>query len=214
MYNLHRNYMSRNDSCEIIVIGTAVEFAYPNMVTATVRVSTTGTDPFEVELLNDKRIDQVLEWLDQYGVQEKDITIEKGMVTPLTDEDSNIVSHKVNAYIAINFYSLITINEFIKNIKADKIEITEIIATINNLDEVYDISLKKAVLRAYEKAEEIAESMNARLIPTPVILKEISNQNEILKEITQTGQELRDIRYIRMVIPASVEVKFLVEEFQ
>lgn len=214
MYSMHRDYMSRHEQSEIIVRGTAEEFAFPNMAIVSAKVLTTDTDPLGVELLNNKSLDQVLEWLIQYGVQAKDIIIEKGIVIPITDEEGNIVSHQVSSYIAVTFYDLITIREFIKNIKVEDIEIIEIVVTLNNLDKLYDISLKKAMLRVYDKAKIISESMNVRLIPTPLTLKEISNQDEILIEITQTAQELKDIRYIRLVIPTSVEAKFLVEEFQ
>ncbi len=207
--------MRRNERSEIIVRGIAKEYTLPDMGIVIANIVSTGEDPVETEMLNSDTVDKILKWLKRTGVQDKDIRVEKEILTPFFDYENNILKHQATTFIAVYFYDYSSMSEFVYNIEQEKdIIINRIVITLSNVYEFYNMALKNAVLTAYDKANIIAESMNTRLIPTPLVLEETTNFDEIIDEIIITGQQLKDIEYPMLVIPASVEVKFLVEEIE
>lgn len=214
MYNMDIHCASRKESSEINVIGAGTEFAVPDIALIAIDLFTKGEEPLETEVFNSKSGDQVLQWLKQFGIQDKDINIQKGILTPLFNEEGEIINYHASTFINLTFYELVTLSEFYHNIRGVDIKINQIILMLQDLDKYYYRALRKAVISAYKKAKEIADTMNTKLVPIPIVLTEISNIENILNQIIiNETTAIEDIKLNTIVIPATVEVKFLVESF-
>lgn len=213
MYSMYRSYMTRQERSEINVKGVGTEFTVPDVAIVSIDIVTTGEDPLEIELFNSNRVGQVLRWLNQFGIQDKDINVQDEILTPLLDEEGKTTSYQASTFITVTFYDFASISEFYYNIRGTDIEYSQITLTIKDVDKYYYIALKNAVDSAYQKAEVIADNMNVKLLPTPVILTETSNIEDILDQIIIT--EIEDVEksgISTIVISATVEAKFLVED--
>ncbi|WP_105614565.1 SIMPL domain-containing protein [Vallitalea okinawensis] len=204
--------MHRQNQTTINVVGTGTEFASPDIAVLTIEVTTLGNDPTNTEMINSKKVNQILQLLKKLGVQSKDIEAQQQIITPIIDEDGEILEYQATTFLTITFYDLATIGEFYYNIQVDDVNVTQIILTTQNVDEYYYEALDKAVKSAYAKAEIIADNMQGRLVTDPATITETSSIINILDEIIITEVEaLEDIELATIVIPASVEASFIVE---
>lgn len=205
-------HMSRQERSVINVVGTATEFATPDIAVITIEVTTNGKDPTKTALINSKKVDQILQLLKKLGIQLKDIEAQQQIITPIIDEEGEISEYQATTFITVTFYDLATIGEFYYNIKVEDINVIQIILTTQNVYEYYYKALDNAVKSAYAKADIIANNMEGRLITDPATITETSSIINILDEIIITDVDvLEDIELSTIVIPATVEAKFFVE---
>ncbi len=212
MYSMSRSYITRQERSEINVKGVGSEFTVPDIAIVSIDIVTRGEDPLDIETFNSNRVEQVLRWLKQFGIQDKDINIQKEILTPILDEEGRTTSYQASTFITVTFYDFATIGEFYYNIHGTDIEYSQIILTLKDVDKYYYTALNRAIKSTYEKAKVVADSMDVQLVPIPVIVTETSNIEDILDQITITEvEQAEDIALSTIIISATVEAKFLVQ---
>lgn len=212
MYSMRRDHMHRQEQSEINVVGAGTQLATPNIVEVSFNFNTQGKDLYEIEMANNKRVEQVVKMLDQFGIKDKNINIQEEILIPLLDIEGEIIGYQASTFINVIHYNLATLKEFYINAKGMDIKIDEITLMVEDVNKYYYLALNEAVVNAYNKAKNIAETMNVKLFSTPIILTETSNIENIINEIIITHAEEEDIRVNTIVIPATVEAKFLIEQ--
>ncbi len=196
------------------ISGEGKEIVVPNIAEIRIGVISEGQDLKILQKENSEKMNKIINFLKEKGIDEKDIQTENYSVTPKYDYSKppyRIVGYTINQDLKVKVRDLSKIGEILSqavNYGANNVSGPNF--TVDDKEVYLEKAREKAIKNAKEKAEKIAKTAGFRLGKIVSIIE--SNPYEpypiILKEIGAGGESLPTVQ--PQIQPGSQEIKVYV----
>ncbi len=193
------------------VSGEGKEIVVPNIAEIRIGVISEGLDLTTLQKENSEKMNRIISFLKEKGIDEKDIQTENYLVTPKYDYSKSpykIVGYAISQDLKVKVRDLSKIGEILSqavNYGANNVFGPNF--TVDDKEVYLEKAREKAIRNAKEKAEKIAKTAGFRLGKIVSIIE--SNPYEpypiILKEIGAGGESLPTFQ--PQIQPGSQEIK-------
>lgn len=144
----------------------------PDMALVTLGVVTNGSEVTDVQQENNQIMEQILENLKKYGIDDEQIQTIQYRVYPkydYIDGKQILKGYELNNTIQVTVTDLSNLNDIVvTSIKLGANSSQGVTFTLSNLEEVYEEALNQAILNGQIKAQNLANTLGVNLLPTPV----------------------------------------------
>lgn len=209
---------NKEHSRSFSVIGEGKEIVVPNIAVLRIGVVTKGSDLKVVQKENSEKINKIIDFLKNQGIDEKDIQTENYLVSPEYNYKENpykIVGYSINQELKVKVRDLVKVGDILQN------AVNYGANTVNGPNfEVDDQNIylekarEKAILDAKEKAEKIAKTAGFRLgkiviiedfsMPPPIY----SFKGGAVPEMLSTSPQIQpDSQEIKIQVQIIYEIK-------
>jgi uncharacterized protein YggE len=191
------------------VSGEGKEIVIPNIAEIRIGVVSEGKDLTELQKENSEKMNKIINFLKEKGIDEKDIQTENYLVSPKYDYSKppyKIVGYTINQDLKVKVRDLSKIGEILSqaiNYGANKVSGPNF--AVDDKEVYLEKAREKAIKNAKEKAEKIAKSAGFRLgkiisiiesspfEPIPVMLKEMGTGGPLTSQpqIEPGSQEIK-----------------------
>jgi len=191
------------------VSGEGKEIVIPNIAEIRIGVVSEGKDLTELQKENSEKMNKIINFLKEKGIDEKDIQTENYLVSPKYDYSKppyKIVGYTINQDLKVKVRDLSKIGEILSqaiNYGANNVSGPNF--TVDDKEVYLEKAREKAIKNAKEKAEKIAKSAGFRLgkiiriiesspfEPIPVMLKEMGTGGPLTSQpqIEPGSQEIK-----------------------
>ena len=187
------------------VSGEGKEIVIPNIAEIRIGVITEGKDLKILQKENTEKINKIINFLKEKGIEEKDIQTENYSIDPKYDYSKppyKIVGYAINQNLKVKIRDLDKIGEILSeivNYGANSVSGPNF--TIDDKEVYLEKAREKAIKNAKEKAEKIAKTAGFKLgriisiyestpyEPYPVMLREMGSIEEISKPQIEPGSQ-------------------------
>ncbi len=200
------------------VSGEGIVRVVPDEVTISIRVENTGKNTKTLKDQNDATVSQVLKFLKEMKIADKDVRTEYMNLTKNYDYNSKIYTFAANQAISVKLRDLKKYEELMNGLLDTGINRIDGVAFSSSKRVALESEArKKAVENAKIKAEEYASVLN-QTIGKAVSISEFSNQGEprpmyksMMMGDSASESEGASIALGEMEIRATVNVRFLLQ---
>ncbi|WP_105614537.1 SIMPL domain-containing protein [Vallitalea okinawensis] len=195
----------------INVVGTGTNIAKLNKMILLFDIVNYNEDPLEAKNSNEVLIEAAKDYLNNFGIQEKDIDYSRNELAAIYDKSGLIDTFKAATNFKIQFYDLQVLAEFLYNIEGRHVIVKDIIFTLKDPIYYYDLALKNAVTNADNKASVIANKLGVYIEATAQELTEMTDAYDQTPWISGSNNNL-DPKTVESTITfyATVKAKYLV----
>jgi len=196
---------SRPELRTFSVSGEGKEVVVPNIVEIRIGVISEGQDLTLLQKENSEKMNKIISFLKEKGIDEKDIQTENYSVTPKYDYSKSpykIVGYAISQNLKVKVKDLSKIGEILSQaVSYGANNVSGPNFTVDDKEVYVERAREKAIKNAKEKAEKIAKSAGFKLgkivsitesspfEPTPVMLKEIGDSE--IPQIQSGSQEIK-----------------------
>ena len=161
----------------IDVKGEGIVTIIPDLVVISVRVEHTGSNAKEVKQLNDAAVNEVFQFLKQYGIDAKDVKTEYLNLTKNYDYNSKKYNYAANQSISIKLKDLSKYESLMNGLLDTGINrIDGISFSSSKISALQSEARIKAIQNAKQKAEEYASVLN-QTVGKALLITEFQNNN-------------------------------------
>ncbi|WP_105614535.1 SIMPL domain-containing protein [Vallitalea okinawensis] len=209
---MYRNIVRKeNKAKEITVIGVGIKFIKSDMVIVGFDLITEATDPIQAQIENDKLIERITATLKEYGIRSEDIFSSINKITPIIDEQDNIIGFKSSTIFRIIFYDQQVLSELLYNIRSEDIVVKDTFFTLKDPMLHWNEALEEAVANAYIRASAVAKEMDVVINGTAQDIIEVTDPGDVFPRIYDKKYAAEDDEGF-IPLYASVKAKFLIIE--
>jgi hypothetical protein len=170
-YNFTQNFKSKLPQNTISMTAEGKVQGTPNLATINLGVITKGATAAVVQDENSKKINQVIKYLKDNGVEEKDITTSSYSIYPdyeYKDGRSNIVGYQANQTVTVKMHKAdqekAKIGQVIDGATNNGVnEVSGVYFSFEDIDDIRQEARKIAVSKAKVKAQELAAEAGLKL---------------------------------------------------
>jgi len=187
------------------VSGEGKEIVVPNIVEIRIGVISEGKDLTSLQKENSEKMNKIISFLKEKGIDEKDIQTENYSATPKYDYSKSpyeIVGYTINQDLKVKIRDLSKIGEILSQaVSYGANNVSGPNFTVDDKEVYVERAREKAIKNAKEKAEKIAKSAGFKLgkivsitesssyEPIPVMLKEMGGSE--IPQIQPGSQEIK-----------------------
>jgi uncharacterized protein YggE len=193
------------------ITATGKMTAVPDLATVTIGVETQGADTVDIKNKNNQKINQIIAFIKQQGIADKDIKTTGFYASPrynYTNGQNNIIGYQANQTITVHVHDVNKSQTQLEKIIDGAVnnganEIQGIGFNFADADKFRQEARKQAIEKAKEKAEELASEANLKLgrvvniiesssdyvSPGPMAMANYSSRNKSVEPNIEPGSQ-------------------------
>lgn len=171
---------------EIITRAYAAKLIRADRAIILFKLTSKGADPVRATYNNQQAVTRFLQVVKEYGIRDEDIffTSEEIRIIP-NEEDNTLNSYEAATLFQIIFTTLDDLSQFLYNLRAIDVVPLDITLTISNQFEAWNETFEEATAKALTRAKSAAKEMEVEIDEIPLELKDLTNLEEISKQIQE-----------------------------
>lgn len=152
----------------ISVNGTGEVFAKPDIAQVTIAVSKSEKTAFEAQQKNAEAINQVIKFIKETGIEEKDIKTTNYSLNPvydyITNRGSVLKGYEARQNLEIKIRNITNVGKVLEGAtEAGANEVYGLVFTIDDEEKLKEEARKIAIQKAKDKAKELSKDLDVKL---------------------------------------------------